>query len=154
MNLSWQQVQQEFEFDGSWRDLYAFHTTLDDWQKLLDFLHGSRLNIEFSSDGETRVLSNDAAECFQLARESSCLCTIRFSGVAVKCHFFQVEEIEFDLDPREIVGQDELDNLFAFMRAIANVLEKDIVLTPENAPSYVIFRAVPRQLAITYDPHC
>jgi hypothetical protein len=64
--------------------------------------------------------------------------------------FFTVEEIEFDIDPREVKGQQELNALFGFMRCLAQATDKEVVLTAENMREIVIFRASPGNAAIEY----
>jgi hypothetical protein len=47
-------------------------------------------------------------------------------------HFFGEFEIEFDLDPREVTGQPEFDDVVAFMGRLAAATGKVAVMTPEN----------------------
>jgi hypothetical protein len=43
-----------------------------------------------------------------------------------------VEQIDFDVDLRELQGQDRLDVLCAFLRAIGRRIGKPVVMTPEG----------------------
>jgi hypothetical protein len=54
--------------------------------------------------------------------------------VWVNVRFFAVEEIEVDFSPEELQGQEQLDAVCAFLRAVGRRLGKPMVLTPENAP--------------------
>ena len=50
----------------------------------------------------------------------------------MNCHFFIVDEIELDVDPREITAQSDHHALLAFVRHVALGLQKQALLTPEN----------------------
>jgi hypothetical protein len=52
--------------------------------------------------------------------------------VAVNVHFFTGEEIEVDFAPEELQGQDRLDLLCSFLRAVGRRLGKPVVLTHES----------------------
>ena len=58
----------------------------------------------------------------------------RVGGILVVCHFFTPEEIEFDIDPREVTTQAHLDSLLAFLQQLGDRTRKRAVLTPENLP--------------------
>jgi len=70
--------------------------------------------------------------------------------VQANCHFFTVEEIEFDIDTREVKGQQELNALLEFMRCLAHATDKEAVLTAENMPEIVILRVRPGRTPIEY----
>jgi hypothetical protein len=48
-------------------------------------------------------------------------------GIATDCYSFRPDEIEFDLSPREVVGQTQLDAVCEFVRTIGKTL---------NSPSW------------------
>ena len=76
--------------------------------------------------------------------------SVKFAGVLANCHFFARHEIEFDIDPREVHGQGQLDALLAFMRLLSDATGKDAVFTPENFREIVIFRSRPGQPGVEY----
>jgi len=53
----------------------------------------------------------------------------------LNCHFFQNDDIELDLDPREVTGQAQLDALLEFMRDIGRTTSASVVLTPKMCPN-------------------
>lgn len=67
----------------------------------------------------------------------------RTGGILVVFHFFTPEEIECDIDPREVSGQASLDALLGFKRRLGDLTRKPAALTPENVPDEPI---------ISYDP--
>ena len=82
----------------------------------------------------------EAKDAFPLEGECHRLLSVRFCGVLANCHFFTPEEIEFDIDPREVVGQTELDGLFGFMSCLAEAVGQDVILCPENCSQTTVFR--------------
>jgi hypothetical protein len=64
-------------------------------------------------------------------------------GIQVACHFFIESEIEFDLWPREVDSQEQLDKLLQFICLIGDTVRKTVSLCFESFAQYPI---------ITYDP--
>ena len=60
----------------------------------------------------------------------------------LNCHFFTEEEIEFDLDPREM-NASLLDPLLEFLEMLGSTTGKRIILTVENSPENTIFEFDP-----------
>jgi hypothetical protein len=56
----------------------------------------------------------DAA--FERRQETSALLQVTAGNVHLNCHFFCAEEIEFDLDPPELEGEQGLQAVLAFIR--------------------------------------
>jgi len=140
--MNWNQCQKEFEWDGSFRDIYVFGTNLKEWQKLLDFIRTGRYTFEYKLDDNTVDLPKLAATIFE-SEDFRGLLSVKVGNLLLNCHFFTTNEIEFDLDPREVEGEKELSELFDFLRRLCWISNKQTVLTPENAPEYWIFRFTP-----------
>jgi hypothetical protein len=140
--MNWEQYQKEFEWDGSLRDIYIFKTSLDDWQKLLDYIRACRYTSEYKIDGDAVALPERAATIFECENSRSLL-SGNVGNLVLYCHFFTVDEIEFDLDPREVKVERDLEELFDFLRRLCRISNKQTVLTPENAPELWIFRFNP-----------
>jgi hypothetical protein len=149
--LKWDAVRGEFDLDdGSWRDIYVFDTKMADWQQMLDSLRASPYQVQYFRNREPAELPNAAAEAFPLPDECDRMLSVTFSGVLANCHFFTEDEIEFDIDPREVKGQAELDALFGFMHLLADSVGKEAVLSPENFRQVVIFRVRPGGVAVEW----
>lgn len=131
---SWEDVAADFQPDGALRDIYVLNANLDDWRAVLEHLgsgpYGARLD-----DAPPGPLP-DAAELFGEARR-----VLRFSvaGMEVCCHFFLVEELEFDLEPREVT-RENYPHLLDLMRTLVRVTGKPAILTYENMQRGVIIR--------------
>jgi hypothetical protein len=138
-----ERLNKAFYVDGSLRDIYVLGTTEQDWQKLLMFLHAGPYSVTFIIAGEQRPLLAQIEEVFSLIHSSGGMMRIDEDCLALHCFFYTVDEIEFDLDPRTINTEERLSRLLDFMRAIGNLLNKSIILSPENASSVALFRFDP-----------
>lgn len=148
--LAWDDVREEFAFDGSWRDIYVLGTDMADWQRMLDALRQADYNLAYFRNSQPSELPAEAAQAFPLPEACDRLLAVRFAGVQANCHFFTSEEIEFDIDPREVKGQEQLGALFGFMRCLAETVGKEAILTAENYPEIIIFRVRPGQSAVEH----
>ena len=148
--IAWETVRDEFAFDGSWRDIYIFGTTIADWQRTLDTIRSAGYRLAYFRDDQPTEMPSKAEDAFPLPDECDRMLSVWFGDVLANCHFFTVEEIEFDIDPREVKGQQELNGLFVFMRCLAHATEREVVLTAEDRREIVIFRVSPCKAAIEY----
>ena len=114
--------------DGSLRDVYVLYASARDWTTFLAFAR--RFRFAYSHYGEPRTVPT-AAQLFS-DRDRSHLLTINLGLVTVNCHFFVESEIELDIDPKEIKGQNEHDQVLDFIEGLANAVAKPVLLTPEN----------------------
>ena len=75
---------------------------------------------------------------------------VDLGAVRVHCHFFLPEEIELDVDPREIQSQAAMDRALSLVLRLGRCLRKQVVVTEENAPDRVWFRYEPSSDAIDF----
>ena len=139
--IQWETCKQDFEFDGAWLDIYVFGTTIEDWQSLFNVLQAS-CKFEYSVDGEPREFPKTVEEVFSVRESANPALSFQVGKISVVCHFFHEKEIEFDIDPREVASQAELDTLLNFLHQVGDTIRRSVVLTPENGPEHPI---------ITYD---
>lgn len=137
-------AQGVFYIDGSLRDIYIFDTNEQDWQKLLAFLRTSAYSTEFLLAGEQQPLPERIEEVFALVHMYGGVLRIDEEHLALHCYFYRVKEIEFDLDPRAINSEQQISRLLDFIRTVGRLLNKAVVLTPENASWVTLFRFDPR----------
>jgi hypothetical protein len=150
-NIAWESVQHEFSFDdGSWRDIYVAGVGYQDWQRVFDRLRHENYELVYHRDGEVVEFPTAAIDAFPAHDDPLSMLWVKFAGIQANCHFFTPDEIEFDIDPREIQGQGQLDALFAFLQLLADATGKPAVLTPESGQDTVIFRAQPGQPEMEY----
>lgn len=143
MTIAFDTVRTEFTDDGSWRDIYVLNTTSLDWYRALEAIQRSGLDTHFLIVGDVRALPSDGRAAFPEPGFRDQFLEVRTGGVSLNCHFFGPEEIEFDLDPRQVQAQDALDAIVGFMALLAAACAKPVVLTPENLPTSPIIRVLP-----------
>ena len=140
--MIWNEYKFEFEPDGSLRDIYIKGVDLNDWQAFIDFLRGTEATLDYYVEGEPAELPASIAEVV-IDQIHTHLLTIGLDGVAVNCHFFIPEEIELDLDPREIDNESKAMVVFRLMSTVGRTLNKQVILTPENTEGQPIFKYEP-----------
>ncbi|RTR26584.1 hypothetical protein EKG37_21180 [Robertmurraya yapensis] len=69
--------------------------------------------------------------------------SININGVLINCHFFSVDEIEFNIDPKEVKSKYEANAVFEFMKNLSKILDKESILTGENSPEYPLVTVNP-----------
>lgn len=148
--IEFERCREEFVFDGSWRDLYIFDTTIDDWNAIAKIL--TTYKHEYFVDSDPDKLPTVFSPNFFVDRQYSCVLKTYFQSLQVNCHFFVVDEIELDIDPREIKDQGSFNELMALMRLMGERVDKDVVLTPENAEEIAILRYNARTRLLEYHP--
>ncbi|GAA1987808.1 hypothetical protein [Kitasatospora viridis] len=118
---------------GCLPDVFVEGTTVADWQALLDLVGEQGWAFEYA-EGDA-VLPLPRAEAV-LSRPADAECpSLRVwpdPGVCAIFRFLGEEEIDFDLDLRELQGQQRLDVLCGFLAAIGRRLGRSVPLFPEG----------------------
>jgi hypothetical protein len=131
-DLLWADVAYFFDPDlmGALPDAPVPDASLEDWQALLELVAERGWKYQYS-EGETvlpaqTVLLRQAdAECPELRVWPSIEVLAIFP-------FLAAEEIDFDVDLRELHGQERLDVFCRFLRDICRRLGKPVLLDPEG----------------------
>lgn len=107
-----------FYCDGSLRDIYVRNTTFEDWRKLLLWVRAGKYKITYKI-GETEAsLPSDFDEVEKRMSEFGQLLSIYVEGAILNCHFFWMEEIEFDLLPNEVDTEEKAEAILEFMKRL------------------------------------
>ncbi len=130
--IDWNLVSKSFVDDGSLRDIYVQNTSINDWDALLSGLKNYQPQLKIEWDNQFGQWPDNASVIFDESNEFVTTMKIDASGILINCHFFSKEEIEFDIDPKDVTEQSDLDALCEFMRMVGKVVEKPAILTPEN----------------------
>ncbi len=141
--MDWHQVASDFAPDGALRDIYVFGTDLSDWQRVLDALRTWQPLPNLVIGGQPAIMPDKVDDIFGEARQQGAMLAVEVSGARVNCHFFGEDEIEFDLDPREVVGTIQLEGFEQFMALLGRATGKSVVMTMENTRDAVILRYAP-----------
>jgi len=140
--ITWAQVEQDFEWDGSLLDIYVRSATIKDWKAVYNHLRRNP-TLGFFLDGDAATLPEDVTEVFAMRPLKSPMLSVRFGSVTVVTHFISEDEIECDIDPRDVRSQVDLDAVFAFLKQIGDCVAKPVLLTPENYRESEILRYDP-----------
>jgi len=140
-----------FYLDGSYRDIYIRDTTLEDWQKVLNFLHASSYySTTFSIDQQENSSIPSKIEGIVPTKVEDVMALfpatayLAIGPLGVNCHFFEVEDMEFDISPRGTIDHHIEYQVIEFMRALGTLLQKVVTLTPENRHDDVLYSFDPR----------
>jgi len=139
--LLWESVKDEFVWEGSWRDICVPDASLDTWRAVVDAARDCESRFE-AGDGGPKFPTEIAA-VFDHASGSRPLWCISAGRVRLHCHFFDLSEIEFDFDPRQVTGQLELDAVLRFMGVVARSSGRCALMTPENMHDAPFIRVAP-----------
>jgi hypothetical protein len=142
LTMDWQILKDKiYYWDGSWRDIYVHNTTKEDWQTWADFVNTNYRTSFHIYDTETR---NDKVDLTKIldywngTKENCSTATVYIDDIQVNAHFFTDEEIENDITPNEINSLDDHNKLMDYMTRLSKVLNKTVVLTPENQSDFVL----------------
>ncbi|GET25995.1 hypothetical protein [Prolixibacter sp. NT017] len=139
MTRNWNDIQWIFEADGSLRDIYVQDISLQEWEKLIDHLNDN-FNLTYSDNDKIdkkyvlRYLQDTSGEM-----ESKSL-TINLGQIKVNCYFFISEQIEFDIDPKDVNSLNDFEKIEKFMTSISEALQEQVTLTAANNPEFPLFK--------------
>jgi len=139
MSYNWENINWIFKPDGSLRDIYVQDTSLNDWGNLIDLLN-SEYNLNYFSENKIdkdkvyKYLEDETGEV-----EFSTV-SIELEKLKINCHFFMIEQIEFDVEPSEIKTQSDFEKILSFMTKVSSALKKQITLTGENDATFPLIK--------------
>jgi hypothetical protein len=122
-----------WECDGSLRDVYIEGTDVSDWYALFEVV--SRYPYTYTFDGSNTDLP-DPQSIFK-NRNGSHLLTINVGRASINSHFFIAEEIELDIDPRQVTDAATHELVMKFLAELSTRIGKDLSITAENSPEVV-----------------
>lgn len=141
--LLWESARSEFAWEGSWRDICVRDVDLPAWRSAVEALGRRNPHSRFTLDGVEQQIPFDLNHLFAAGAEGRALWSVVVAEVTLNCHFFAEGEIEFDLDPREVRGQEQLDGVIRFMRTLASATARPTLMTPENMHEVPFIIVVP-----------
>jgi hypothetical protein len=150
--LTWAELREVFEPDGSLLDVVIESTTVDDWRTVLEFV-GS-----LSKGGVAEVRTRPdplppIAVIFASADEPLSLLSVELGRVVANCHFFDATEIEFDVDPRDVLQESDARSLLTFMEGLARAVGRPAHLTAESSHDNRLVTFEPLPPRWTKHPH-
>ena len=153
--MKWQILKEKiYYWDGSWRDIYVHDTTKKDWQIWADFVNKNYRTSFHIYDTEVRTDNVDLTKVFDYwagLQENCSTATVYLDNIKVNAHFFTDEELENDITPDEINSIEDHNKLVEYMVGLSTALNKNVVLTVENAPDIVLISVNGNKIKINLD---
>lgn len=134
-DLRWDQVRELFDPDlmGALPDLFVPDATIQDWQAVLDLVIASGWRWQYEVGSTAQPLPAAAAVLARPAgAEIAQMRVWPVPQVLAIFRFMSETEISFDVDLRELQGQEGVDTLCTFLRTIGNRLGKAVLMTSEG----------------------
>ncbi|MFR9755061.1 hypothetical protein [Streptomyces sp. TR06-5] len=133
--LLWDDVAYFFDPDlmGALPDVRVPDASVEDWQAVLDLIDGSGWRCQYSEDNAVLPLPRaEAVLAGSADAESPELRVWLTDEVLAIFRFHAEEEIDFDVDLRELQGQGQLDVFCGFLKMIGRRLGKPVLMDPEG----------------------
>jgi hypothetical protein len=134
-DLLWDDVRDLFNpaWMGALPDVVVTGTSLDDWQTVLDFIVSSGWQWEYSEDGVAMPLPPASDILSRSPADVATALRVRpVPDVEVIFRPASVDEIDFDIDLRELQGQAGVDVLCDLMTTIGRLLGKPVLMSAEG----------------------
>ena len=131
---SLQQLQEIWAADdGAVFDIFVTNTTLEEWQVVVDAVRETTWPMTYEVDAVPAEMPQTVEEIFAHAQTATILWSVSVAtGVAINCHFFSSDEIEFDFQPRDIVSDERLAALLGFIAHVGRALGRLVGVTVEG----------------------
>ena len=134
-DVVWEDVKEWFdpEVNGVLPDACVPDTTAADWQAVVDLVRSKGWAYEYVEDGRVLRVPDRVEDMFKRRAEAAVMLRV-WPTREVMAIFrpWVVEQIDFDVDLRELQGQERLDVLCGLMRAVGRRLGKPVLLSPEG----------------------
>ncbi|MFC9252114.1 hypothetical protein [Amycolatopsis thailandensis] len=134
-DLQWDEVKCFFDPDlmGTLPDVLVPNASTEDWQAVFDLVEARGWQWEFRQADESLPLP-PAAEALARLEEGEVgeFHVFPVPEMLVIFRLMSAEEIDFDVDLRELQGQAGVDNLCGFLAEIGRKLGKPVLMLPEG----------------------
>ncbi|WP_341226910.1 hypothetical protein [uncultured Arcticibacterium sp.] len=139
MKRNWKDIKWIFEPDGSLIDLYVQEVSLNDWKKVIRLLN-KKFKVKYN---ETNQIDENYLIKYltdMVGEMESKSASIFLNEIQINCHFFLSDQIEFDIDPKEINSISDFESIEKFMIDISTEVDNQVILTGENNPKFPLVK--------------
>jgi hypothetical protein len=137
--ISWRDAEPVLVRDGSLWDIYVHDSIERDWEQVLREVVKRGYRYIFSISGMEESLPS----AFDALNANSSM-FVWVGGIQFNTHFARVDEIAFDVHPKEIHDQESLNRVADFMMLLGDLTNKIAGLSPDNLHDFPF---------VTYDPN-
>lgn len=134
-DLLWDDVKGFFDPDsmGTLPDVRVPDASVEDWQAVLDLVAEKGWKCRYSEGASVLPVPRAEAVLFRPAQaECPGLRVWPAADVLAIFRFHAADEVDFDVDLRELQGQERLDVFCGFLREIGRRLGKPVLMDPEG----------------------
>jgi hypothetical protein len=153
--MNWTELKNKiYYWDGSWRDIYVLGTLRPDWKKWVDYVNQNYTIDWFNgkTDKDERNIDFNVIEEFWNGDHDLCsTAKVFIDKIQINAHFFDDTEMENDIDPREFNSIEDHDKLIKYMTDISILLDKEVILTPENEHETVLIKVNKDNVDFSHD---
>jgi hypothetical protein len=145
MTNNWEEIKWIFEPDGTLRDIYVENVNIEDWKILIDYLNASHI-LKYGLSNDNKIVNKaDKDYLIKLLTDETGEMELKtvsviIENIIINTHFFTIDEIEFDIEPREINSETDYEKLLSFMNEISKLLNKPLILTGENQIDFPLIK--------------
>jgi hypothetical protein len=157
-DLLWDDVKDFFDPDlmGTLPDVFVPDSSAEDWQAVFDLVRTRDWQWHYSEGDTTPPLPPAAVVLARPAdSELAQLKVWPVPGVLAIFRIMSADEIYFDIDLRELQGQEGVDVLCSLLAEIGRELGKPVIMTPEGgtqAHSVLGFDPTLERVVVLADP--
>ncbi len=142
--MNWTELKKAiYCWDGSWRDIYVLGTTAEDWKKWIEYVN-KNYKIDWyngkTNKDEIKIDFNVILEYWNGNHDLCPTAKVFINRIQANAHFFDENVIENDIDPREFSTIDDHNKLIKYMIELSILLDKEIILTPENKQEIILLK--------------
>ncbi len=128
--------QEDFQADGSLRDVCVLGADLPAWERLVRAVTNAPWDRQFEVNGGPYPLEDFSVRGLFASKEEgadvSARLGIRVGAIWFDSFFFDVGEIEFSFDPSELASGEHFGSLEQFMIWLAEACDRRVVVTMET----------------------
>ncbi len=145
MTNNWEEIKWIFEPDGTLRDIYVENVDIEDWKILIDYLNANHI-VKYGPSDDNQIINKiDKDYLIQLLTDVTGKLELKtvaiiIDDIIINTHFFTVDEIEFDIEPKEINSVEDYKKVLSFMNEISRILNRQLILTGENQIQFPLVR--------------
>jgi hypothetical protein len=129
MKRNWKDIKWMFESNGA--DIYVQEVSIDDWRKIISLIN-EKYKVKYgvaNQINENETIDYLTDETGEIESKSV---SIYLGEIQLNCHFFLDDQIEFDIDPKEINSIQDYESIEDFMINVSKTIDKQVTLTWEN----------------------
>ncbi|QNF32125.1 hypothetical protein HUW51_05040 [Adhaeribacter swui] len=142
--MNWTDLKEKIYYqDGSYRDIYVLQTNVADWEIWIDYVNKNYRLDWFNrktDKSENQIDFGVIKEFWSANHDLYSIAKVFIDKIQINAHFFDSTEMESDIDPSEFNSIKDHDKLIKYISDVSKLLDKELILTPENEPKTILFK--------------